>query len=147
MKLLELYSWIAGSMADFTKPFRENEAVYKQARAFWMRLENNSTIIFLICLVLGIAFAAYYYTSYNNQPGRHYTLWHWAGFLLVTFVVTFLVTLGVEYLLVEPKINGAWGLEARIALGNAIYASGFYLLTSIIWCNACPTNACRIFKI
>lgn len=146
MKLLKLYSWIAGSLSDFTKPFQENEALYKQARAFWMRLENNLIIIFLICIVLGISFAAYYYTSYNNQPGRHYTLWHWVGFFFVTFVVTLLVTLGVEYLLVEPKISGAWGLETKIALCNAIYASVLYFLTSVFWCNIAPTNACRIFK-
>lgn len=146
MKLLKLYSWIAGSLSDFTKPFQENEALYKQARAFWGKLENNSMLIFLICIVLGISFAAYYYKPYNDQPGRHYTLGHWVGFLVVSFIVTFLVTLGVEYLLVEPKIQGALALEAKIALGNAIYASVFYLFTSVIWCNVGPTNACRIFK-
>ena len=146
MKILKLYSWIAGSLSDFSKPFQENEALYKQARAFWMRLENNSTFIFLICLVLGISFAIYYYTSYNNQPGRHYTIWHWIGFLFASFVVTFLVTLGAEYLLVEPKISGALALETKIALGNAIYASILNFITSIIWCNIGPTNACRIFK-
>lgn len=146
MKLLKLYSWIAGSLSDFTKPFQENDALYKQAKAFWEKLENNSILIFLICLVLGISFAAYYYKPYNNKPGRHYTLGHWALFLFITFVITFGVTIFAEYLLVEPKIRGALNLEIKIALGNAIYASIFYLITSIIWCNAGPTNACRIFK-
>lgn len=146
MKLLKLYSWIAGTLSDFTKPFQENEALYKQARAFWGKLENNSMLIFLICIVLGISFAAYYYRPYNNKPGRHYTLGHWAVFLFVTFLFTFLVTLGAEYLMVEPKIQGALTLEAKIALGNAIYASFLYFITSVVWCNAFPTNACRIFK-
>ena len=146
MKLLKLYSWIAGTLSDFTKPFQENEALYKQARAFWGKLENNSMLIFLICIVLGISIAAYYYRPYNNKPGRHYTLGHWAVFLFVTFLFTFLVTLGAEYLMVEPKIQGALTLEAKIALGNAIYASFLYFITSVVWCNAFPTNASRIFK-
>lgn len=146
MKLLKLYSWITGSMADFTKPFQGNEALYKQARSFWMKLENNSMMILLICIVLGISFAAFYYKPYNNKPGRHYTLGHWALFLIVSFVVTFAVTLGVEYLLVKPTIAGTLVLEAKIALGNAIYALGFYFITSVVWCNVGSTNACRIFK-
>jgi len=146
MKLLKLYSWIAGSLADFTKPFRENEALYKQARAFWAKLENYSIVIFLICLVLGIALACIYYKPYNNSPGRHYKLNHWVVFLLITFVLTFLVTLGFEYFTVPPKIADSFGLEAKIALGNAIYASFVYFIISVAWCNIGSTNACRIFK-
>lgn len=133
-------------MADFAKPFSENRALYDQAKGFWNKLENSSLIIVLIFLVLGIAWAAYYYTSYNNNPGRHYTPKHWILMLLVTVVVTFLVTLGFEYFAVEPKINGAFLLEVKIAIGNAFYATLAYLLTSIVWCNTLPTNAYRMFK-
>jgi len=146
MKLLKLYSWIAGNMADFAKPFSENKALYNQAKGFWNKLENSSFVIVLIFLVLGIALAACYYTSYNNNPGRHYTPKHWILMLLVTVVVTFLVTLGFEYFAVEPKINGAFLLEVKIAIGNAVYAALAYLLTSIFWCNTLPTNAYRLFK-
>lgn len=146
MKLLKLYSWITGTMADFVKPFSENKALYNQAKVFWNKLENFSIFIVLIFLVLGIAWAAYYYTSYNNNPGRHYTPKHWILMLLVTVIVTFIVTLGFEYLAVEPKINGALGVELKIAIANAIYAGLAYLLTSIVWCNTLPTNAYRMFK-
>lgn len=146
MKLLKLYSWIAGSLTDFTKPFRENEALYKQARAFWDKLENSSLVIVLIFLVLGIAWAIYYYTSYNNSPGRHYTPKHWILMLLITLVITFLMTLGFEYFAVKPKINGAFLLEVKIAIGNALYAAIAYLFTSIVWCNTLPTNAYKMFK-
>lgn len=146
MKLLKLYSWITGTMADFTKPFSENKALYNQAKGFWNKLENFSLIIVLIFLILGIAWAAYYYTSYNNSPGRHYTPKHWILLLLATVVVTFFVTLGFEYLAVEPKINGAFLLEVKIAIANALYAALAYLITSIIWCNTLPTNAYRMFK-
>lgn len=146
MKLLKLYSWITGTMADFAKPFSENKALYNQAKGFWNKLENFSLIIVLIFLILGIAWAAYYYTSYNNSPGRHYTPKHWILLLLATVVVTFFVTLGFEYLAVEPKINGAFLLEVKIAIANALYAALAYLITSIIWCNTLPTNAYRMFK-
>ena len=146
MKLLKLYSWISGSMTDFTKPFKDNEALYKQARSFWGHLENNSVVIFLICLVLGIALAIYYYKPYNDSPGRHYTLKHWLIFLFITFLLTFVVTFGFEYFAVTPKLSGAIGLEAKIALGNAIYASIVYFITSVIWCNIGSTNAYRLFK-
>ena len=146
MKLLKLYSWITGTMADFVKPFSENKALYNQAKGFWNKLENYSILIVLLFLVLGIACAAYYYTSYNNSPGRHYTPKHWILMFLITVVVTFLVTLGCEYLAVEPKINGAFGVELKIAIANAIYAGLAYLLTSIVWCNTLPTNAYRMFK-
>lgn len=146
MKLLKLYSWITGTMADFAKPFSENKALYNQAKGFWNKLENNSLLIVLIFWVLGFAWAAYYYTSYNNSPGRHYTPKHWILLLLTTVIVTFLVTLGFEYLAVEPKINGAFLLEVKIAIANALYAAFIYLLTSIVWCNTLSTNAYKMFK-
>ena len=133
-------------MNDFSKPFSENKALYNQVKGFWNKLENFSLIIVLIFLILGIAWAAYYYTSYNNSPGRHYTPKHWILLLLATVVVTFFVTLGFEYLAVEPKINGAFLLEVKIAIANALYAALAYLITSIIWCNTLPTNAYRMFK-
>ena len=147
MKLLKLYDWIAGSMTDFTSHFKNNEALYNQARAFWNKLEGSSSIIVLIFVVLGIALAAFYYKPYNNLPGRHYTPKHWFIFLAITFVITFLLTFGFEYIAVEPRLNGAMLLEIKVALGNAIYASILYFVVSVVWCNAFPTNAYRWFKL
>lgn len=147
MKLLNFYKWIAGSMNDFTKPFRENEALYNQARSFWRHLENSSSIIITIFVVMGIAFAIWYYSAYNNKPGRHYRPKYWLKFLAYVFFATLLLTWGFEFISVKPRLDGASMVQIKIALGNAIYASGLYLLISVIWCNFFPTNACRIFKI
>ena len=147
MKLLKLYDWIAGSMTDFSSQFKNNVALYNQARAFWNKLEGSSSIIVLIFVVLGIALAAFYYKPYNNLPGRHYTPKHWFLFLAVTFVITFLLTLGFEYFAVEPHLIGSMLLEVKIALGNAIYASILYFVVSFLWCNFFPTNAYRWFKL
>lgn len=147
MKLLKLYSWITGSMADFAKPFSDNKALYNQARAFWSKLDNVSAFIVIIFIVLGFALAAYYYTQYNNRPGRRYTPKHWALMLLITVIVTFFVTLGFEYRAVEPKLDGAFWLEFKIAAANALYATGIYFVTSFAWCNWFPTNAYRFLKL
>lgn len=147
MKLLKLYSLFAGSMKDFAKPFKENETLYNQAMAFWGKLENFSIIIVVIFIVLGLSMAIWYYKPFNNSPGRHYTLKYWLLFLIATFIITFIVTLGFEYFAVSPKLDGALLLEAKIALGNACYATLLYFLTSFVWCNWLPTNAYRLFKI
>lgn len=146
MKMLKLYEWIAGSMTDFTRPFRDNETLFAQAKSFWRALESSSILLLVTFLVLGIAIAAYYYTAYNNKPGRHYKPVKWALFLAVAAIATFLVTFGIEYAIAQPKLQGAMMLETRIALGNAIYAAALYFIVSVLWCNALPTNACRIFK-
>lgn len=146
MKLLDLYEWIAGSMSSFTKPFQDNEALFNQAKAFWRHLEGSTMITIAIFVVLGIALAAIYYMPYNDKPGRHYRPTHWLVFMVVTFVLTLLVTWGFEYIAVKPVLNGALMLEFKVALGNALYATVLYFLTSVVWCNALPTNAYRLFK-
>ena len=146
MKLLDLYKWIAGSMSDFTKPFQENEALFNQAKTFWRHLEGSTMIAIIIFIVLGIMLAALYYKPYNEQAGRHYKPSHWAIFLVITFVLTLLSTWGFEYLAVKPVLKGAAMLELKVAFGNAIYATILYFIASVVWCNALPTNACRIFK-
>lgn len=146
MKLLSLYEPFAGTMSDFTKNFENNDALFNQAKAFWRQLDDVALLIILVLLICGIVGAAYYYYTYNNRPGRHYKPKYWGLFLLGTFVVTFALTLLLEYVMVHPSLSGAFWLELRIAFGNAIYALLLYIIVSILWCNFFPTNACRIFK-
>lgn len=47
MKLLKLYSWITGTMADFAKPFSENKALYNQAKGFWNKWRTILYLSFL----------------------------------------------------------------------------------------------------
>ena len=81
MKLLPLYKWIAGSQNDFTRQFQNNDQLFNQARSFWNKLDGSMWIVIICMLVLGIGIAAYYYTSYNNAPGRHYKPIKWILFL------------------------------------------------------------------
>lgn len=146
MKLLYLYKWIAGSMTDFVNQFKGNATLYQQARDWWGQLEQWSVFIILVML-FGVLLAVWYYKPYNEQPGRHYKPKHWFFFLGITFILTFLATILLEYIAVEPYSKDAWSVAIRIALGNAIYATLLYFITSFVWCNWLPTNAYRLFKI
>lgn len=147
MKNLELYEWIAGTMSDFTKPFQENEALYNQAKGFWSYLDGLTAITIAIFIVLGVVGAVCYYGPFNQMPGRHYKPRYWLVFLVGVFVLTLALTWGFECIAAKPTLKGSGMLECRIALGNAIYASLLYFITSVVWCNILPTNAYRIFKI
>lgn len=147
MKLLKLYEWITGTMADFTKPFQNNDDLYKQAQAFWKQLDVSSIIFVAIFLLLGIVMASIYYKPFNDKPGRHYKPKYWIYFLLTTFVLTLLVTLGCECAIAQPKLDGSFILELKIAVANAIYSSFIYIFVSWIWCQFnLPTNAYRLIK-
>lgn len=146
MKLLPLYKWIAGSQNDFTRQFQENDQLFNQARSFWNNLDGSMWIVIIGMLVLGIGIAAYYYTFYNNTPGRHYKPLKWLCFLIATFVITLIISYGIQYVNCNPKLNGASTLEFRVAIGNSLYACVIYFITSVFWCNLLPTNAYRVFK-
>ncbi len=146
MKLLK-YFW-SGSFSAFAKPFKDNEALYKQARSFWNTLESFSWMLPIIFLAVGILVAVFYYTSYNTKPGRHYRPAHWWAFLLVTFLIVLVTTLCSEVFIAKPRLQGAFMLEMRIALANALYSAIIYLFTSFVWCNSpLPTNAYRYLKM
>lgn len=141
-----LYGWMASSKSDFTRTFRDNENLLSQANKFWGNIESSSMIILLISIVVGIVMAWSYYGPFNNKPGRHYRPKYWVIFMLLVGILTLLLTLGFECLVYPPQLQGAFVLELKIALINAIYSIGIYLLVSFIWCNMFPTNACRILK-
>lgn len=150
MKLLSLYKWIAGTQNDFTRQFQnpdpDKDYLFNQARSFWNNLDGSLWVIVIGIFVLGIGIASYYYTSYNNKPGRHYKPLKWIIFLIATFFLTLILSYGALYLMCEPKLNGAATLEFMVAIGNALYTCAVYIITSVIWCNLLPTNAYRLFK-
>ncbi len=41
MKLLKIYSWLAGTKNDFIDSFRNDDVLYDQAIAFWNELDNG----------------------------------------------------------------------------------------------------------
>ena len=143
---LGCYKLIIGSMSDFTRPFQENEQLFKQAKLFWNKLDGLVWIPLVASLILGIIFLYWYYVPYNNRPGRHYKLIHWSKFLGITFIVSLLVSIICLFSMAPSSLQGADVLELKIATTNAFGASFIYLLGSWIWCNFLPTNACRFLK-
>ena len=141
-----MYEWIAGNMSDFIRPFQENENLYTQAKKFWRSLENYSVVSVVVFIIIAVVAAYWYYKPFNNQTGRHYHPKYWLFFWLGAFLASLLITFGLEYAFCEPKLDGAMLLEFKIAFGNAIYTAVLYLIISIVWCNALPTNAYRYFK-
>lgn len=146
MKLLNLYSWIAGTRNNFIKQFQDNDQLFNKAKDFWDKLDGLTLIVVIAMFSIAIGMAAYYYTYYNNRPGRHYKPMKWLIFLGMTFIVTLLVSLCLEYILCKPELTGSMTLEIMVALGNSIYAIVVYLITSLVWCRYLPTNAYRLLK-
>jgi hypothetical protein len=146
MGLFNIYTLFTGSMNDFVNKFKDNEAVYNQAKMFWKTLEGNAILYWGVFIAFGIILAALYYTWFNNMPGRHYKPKWWWLFMLVEFVITLFVTYGLVQHLVPARVQGAVGIEWRLAIGNAIYSAVFYLIVSCAWCIFLPTNAYRFIK-
>lgn len=145
---LTIYKWFIGTMNDFTRQFGENETLINQARAFWRHLENGTLVYLIDAIVLGITCCILYYKIWNNMPGRHYHPKHWLYFLFATAIIAFAITLGLEYMFAKPRITGAWTLEIKLALCNAIYSVVMNFITSVAVCNLpIKTNAYKLFKI
>ena len=143
---LGCYKPIIGSMSDFTRPFQENEQLFKQAKMFWNKLDGLVWIPLIVSIFFALLFLYWYYVPYNNKPGRHYKLPHWGKFLGITFIVSLLVSIMCLFLMAPSSLQGADVLELKIAFTNALAASFLYFIGSLIWCNFLPTNACRSFK-
>lgn len=145
MKGLDFYKC---SFSDFSRPFRNDEVLYKQARDFWNQLDSAVWLCFGFMLVAGVGFAIYYYTAFNNQSGRHYKPNFWWLFMLLLFLLVLVVTLGLELLIAPPRLEGAFLVEMKVAAINAIYSLFLFVITSFVWCNSpLPTNAYRYLKL
>lgn len=145
MKLFDIYTFWIGKQASFLNNFNGNDQLYDQAQQFWNTLESNAIVYFAIFFLLGIGLAYYYYTPFNNLPGRHYHPKWWGAFLGICFGTTFVLTLVAAYLIATPKLNGSFWLEVRLSFVNAFYAVLLYLAVSYVYCKCkwLPSNAYR----
>lgn len=144
MKLLSLYTWMAGSKSDL---YNNNEEIKDQIDKFWGKLEGISIILVFLLFIVAIGVACDYYGRYNNKPGRHYGIKRWIMFGIISVIATGIFTFGTEFIFAKPQINGTCGIELKIALCNALYAAIIYLIASFLWCNFGRTNAYRLLKI
>lgn len=146
MSLFNLYNWAVDKSA-FLNGFSDNDELYKRANGFITDLESAAIYFLMIFLFIGIGAAVIYYGPFNKEPGRHYHPKYWAIWLGLCFVISLVLTFGVAYVVVKPNLDGAWGVEMKLSLVNAIYAAIVYLITSVVWCNCFKTNAYCWFQI
>ncbi len=135
------------SKNDFISQFKENDSLYKQAKTFWKHLEGLSLGYYAIAILLGIALACWYYKPFNESPGRHYLPKYWCRFLILAVFFAAIFTFVLEFVVAKPQLDGALGIEIKVALINAVYTVVLYLLVSILWCVSNKTNAYPFYKI
>ena len=147
MDLSTFYGWAVSStsLADANKTNGMRDA----ALAAWGHLSQFTLAFVAIMLFFSVGMAIYYYTEYNNQPNRHYTPQQWAFVGLTSIIIVFVLTLVFAYVMQKTgNIEGLFALELKLAMCNALYAAGFYLFTSFVWCNSpFKTNAYRFLKL
>lgn len=125
-----------------------NEQLRQQADNVWRQLDGLSPVLLILGLVLGVGLAVFYYTGFNEKPGRHYKRRYWLMWALLSFVLTMITTVAIEYVGVKTNLKSGYAeLYWLCAINNAFYAFVGYFVTSIVWCNAFPTNAYKLFKI
>lgn len=142
MKLICLYKLFVGTESKFLDKYPpETQDI---AQSFWNSL--NSSCLFFVIFLLGVSilFCAFYFTAYNEMPGRHYKRVHWIGFYIGTLLVSFFGTAELGYLLNNTSLNGSASLIWDIAFGNLVYSFFIYGVLSCIWFLFLPTNAYRL---
>ena len=143
---MDIHTFWVGSLSKFAQPFKDNEALYNQARAFWRNLEGCSPFLTIAFVVISLALAWYYYFPFNNQPGRHYRVRYWLGFGFVAAIVTLIASMVIEYAMATPKLDGALAIEVIIAIFNALYSFFAYIVVSLVFCKCFTTNAYPFYK-
>jgi hypothetical protein len=149
MKIVDIYGWGLPKQADFLNHFKNNDALYNQARALWNELDSCSIWFILAFVVIALIFAIIYYGPYNNMPRRHYKVNHWLIWMLITAAVTFVITLVMGLIMVNSPLHARIGLILRVSGINVLYSIGVYFIAALLVCNMpfLKTNAYRFLKI
>ncbi len=149
MKIVDLYGWGLPKQADFLNHFKNNDAMYNQARSLWSKFDQTTVWFLVAFVVVAFVFAFVYYGPYNNKPHRHYKVKHWLIWLLITAVATFVVSLIIGMVMVQSPLAARIGLILRVSGVNALYSVGLYFVIALLVCNMpfLKTNAYRFLKI
>lgn len=114
----------------------------------WDKLNTISIIVFAAMIFLSFAAAAYYYTIYNDKPGRHYTPYKWGFIYALQLLLILVITIGMVFAMHYPgDYKKVLAYEIQIIILNTIYALVPYFILSLAWCNfGWTTNAYRFLK-
>lgn len=142
MKLIGLYKLFVGTESEFLDKYPiETQDI---AQRFWNSLNSSCLFFVMFLLAVSTLLCAFYFTAYNEMPGRHYKRNHWIGFYIGTLLVSFFGTAVLGYLLNNTSLNGSSSLIWDIAFGNLVFSILIYGVLSCIWFMFLPTNAYRL---
>lgn len=146
MSIIKIF-FLLPTKGKFLQNFANNDQLKAQAELVWRQLDGLSPIMFILSVIIGIGLAIYYYTGYNEVPGRHYKIKHWGLWAAIAFVLSLVVTAVIEYVGIKTHLNsGLTSLYWLCAINNALYCLILYFVTSVFWCNFCRTNAYKFLK-
>lgn len=145
---IEKIFFLLPTKGKFLNGFAHNEQLKTQADNVWRQLDGLSPVLLIACVVIGIGLAVFYYTAYNEMPGRHYKVKHWLLWGVISFALTLIATAIIEYVGIKTNLkSGISSLYWLCAINNALYSLILYFLTSVVWCNCFRTNAYKFLKI
>lgn len=149
MKITDLYKWGLPNRNAWAESYGN---LHDQANALWNSFDGFAVWFLVIFLALALTVCAFYYWTYNEMPGRHYKIKHWAIWLGLAALSSAVLSFVIGALAVSPSMGTSFGrldLLLRISLMNALYAAGVYFLLSVLVCNVRPikTNAYKFLQI
>lgn len=149
MKIVDLYGWGLPKPADFLEPFKNNDAMYNQARLLWSKLDQTTIWFLIVFIVLAFILSFVYYGPYNNKPHRHYRVKCWLMWMMITVASSFVVSFVVGLIMIQSPLDARASLFCRISFVNAVYSAILYFIISALVCNLpfVKTNAYRFLKI
>ena len=146
MGIIKIF-FLLPTKGKFLQNFAHSDQLKAQAEQVWRQLDGLSPILLILSAVIGIGLAIFYYTGYNEMPGRHYKIKHWGLWAAIAFVLTLIGTAVIEYVGIKTHLNsGLTSLYWLCAINNALYCLILYFATSVVWCNFCRTNAYKFLK-
>ena len=148
MGIIKIF-FLLPSRGKFLQGFAGNDQLKAQAELVWRQLDGLSPVLLILTAVLGIGLAIYYYTGYNEMPGRHYKIKHWCIWAVIAVILSLVGTAVIEYVCIKTNIHTGLitSLYWLCALNNALYCLILYFVTSLVWCNIIGrTNAYKFLK-
>ena len=152
MNTFGLYDWaLPYDETSFVDSYHsQNDALTERLHTWWQTFAGADMWYILIFVACAFMFALWYYTDFNNRPGRHYTPKWWGLFGLWNMIATLILTFVVSYFLITNQQGygtKTMTLQISLAFINAVYSAVAYLFFSFVWCNWLPTNAYKLLNI
>lgn len=143
MRFIKAYKPFVDTKSQFMDKF-DSEDTKKLAENCYNSLDSGSLYIFIFMLVVTIGLCIFYFTAYNNWPGRHYKRWHWIVFYIATVIASFFGSALIGWIIAKPAVAGYMSLVWDISFGNLLYSLFGFGILSVIWWLFLPTNAYRL---